>query len=245
MKLGIIRHGICRGPRGRRQQQTGVPDTHANESAKEAWPGSTLAAAKHLKLLSLEPGIIWPGCSAHLSLGNWLEFIRLFFISRWAGIHQPMFHFARAWNSSAHDSFRNGLEFIRPCFISQWAGFIRPCFISQLAGIHPPMFHFAMDHHAIIADMDCPFIAASDFIAASRASLKCRSLLITLNPVGMLCFNEPIAPNLPPLLPSHLRYPFHWQSYIGRRSPDADAAAAGRRCTGRRGGSRGPAESHC
>ncbi len=27
-------------------------------------------------------------------------------------------------------------------------------------------FHFAMDHHAIIADMDHPFIATSDFIAA-------------------------------------------------------------------------------
>ena len=51
--------------------------------------------------------------------------------------------------------------------------------------------------------MESPFIAASDFIAASRASPKCKSLLITLNPVGMLCFNEPLAPNLPPLLPSH------------------------------------------
>ncbi len=37
-------------------------ESAANESAKEAWPGSTLAAAKHLKLLSLAPGIIWPGC---------------------------------------------------------------------------------------------------------------------------------------------------------------------------------------
>ena len=36
-------------------------ESAANESAKEAWPGSTLAAAKNLKLLSLEPGIIWPG----------------------------------------------------------------------------------------------------------------------------------------------------------------------------------------
>ena len=55
--------------------------------------------------------------------------------------------------------------------------------------------------------MDRPFIAASDFIAASRASPKCKSLLITLNQVGMLCFNEPIAPNLPPFFPSH---PLSW-----------------------------------
>ncbi len=32
-----------------------------SESAREALPDSTLAAAKHLKLLSLAPGIIWPG----------------------------------------------------------------------------------------------------------------------------------------------------------------------------------------
>ena len=90
-----------------------------------------------------------------------------------------MFHFAMGWNCAAH-------------FISQWAG------------IDPPMFHFAMDHHAF---MDSLFIAASDFIAASRASPKCNSLLITLNQVGMLCFNEPIALNLPPFFPSH---PLSW-----------------------------------
>ena len=80
-------------------------------------------------------------------------------------------------------------------------------FISEWAGIHPPIFHFAMDQHAIIADMDRPFIAAYDFIAASRASPKCKSLLITLNQVGMLCLNKPVAPNLPPLFlfPSHPR----------------------------------------
>ena len=38
-------------------------DSAVNESAKEAWPGSTLAAAKHLKLLRLEPGVIWLGWS--------------------------------------------------------------------------------------------------------------------------------------------------------------------------------------
>ena len=32
-------------------------ESAANESAKEALPVSTLAASKHLKLLSLEPGI--------------------------------------------------------------------------------------------------------------------------------------------------------------------------------------------
>ncbi len=35
--------------------------TAVNESVKEAWPGSTLEAAKHFKLLSLELGILWPG----------------------------------------------------------------------------------------------------------------------------------------------------------------------------------------
>ncbi len=40
----------------------GMMTLAANESAKEALPGRTLAAAKHLELLSLEPGIIWPGC---------------------------------------------------------------------------------------------------------------------------------------------------------------------------------------
>ena len=33
----------------------------ANESAKDAWPDSSLAAAKHLKSLSLEPAIKLPG----------------------------------------------------------------------------------------------------------------------------------------------------------------------------------------
>ena len=79
----------------------------------------------------------------------------------------------------------------------------------EWAGIHPPIFHFAMDQHAIIADMDRPFIAAYDFIAASRASPKCKSLLITLNQVGMLCLNKPVAHNLLPLFlfPSH---PLPW-----------------------------------
>ena len=82
-------------------------------------------------------------------------------------------------------------------------------FIVEWAGIHPPIFHFAMDQHAIIADMDRPFIAAYDFIAASRASPKCKSLLITLNQVGMLCLNKPVAHNLLPLFlfPSH---PLPW-----------------------------------
>ena len=82
-------------------------------------------------------------------------------------------------------------------------------FIVEWAGIHPPIFHFAMDQHAIIADMDRPFIAAYDFFAASRASPKCKSLLITLNQVGMLCLNKPVAHNLPPLFlfPSH---PLPW-----------------------------------
>ena len=114
-------------------------------------------------------------------------------------------------------------------------------FIVEWAGIHPPIFHFAMDQHAIIADMDRPFIAAYDFIAASRASPKCKSLLITLNQVGMLCLNEPVAPNLPPLFlfPSHppLPLPFPSPSMGSLLSaaeaadPAAAAAAAAARAT--------------
>jgi hypothetical protein len=66
--------------------------------------------------------------------------------------------------------------------------------------------------------------------------------LVTLNPVGMLCFNQPIPPNLPPLVPSLLCSPSNWQSCIGRRS-----SRRRRRCrrhrarqhTGRRGGCNG------
>ena len=122
--------------------------------------------------------------------------------------------FAMGWNCSAH-------------FISQWAG------------IDPPIFHFAMDHHAIIADKDSPLIAASDFIAALRASTKCKSHLIALNPVGMLCIDQPIAPKLPPHLPSNLRSPFHLQSCRGRRSSQRLRRHHHRSCTSRRGGSRG------
>jgi hypothetical protein len=44
-------------------ESLGMTDTKltANESAKDAWPGSSLAAAKYLKLLSLEPAIKLPG----------------------------------------------------------------------------------------------------------------------------------------------------------------------------------------
>ena len=49
---------------------------------------------------------------------------------------------------------------------------------------------------------------------------------VTLNPVGMLFFNQPIAPNLPPLVPSLLCSPSNWQSCIGRRSSAAAAATA-------------------
>ena len=103
-------------------------------------------------------------------------------------------------------------------------------FISQWAGIDPPIFHFAMDQHAILAsaDMDRPFVAASDFIAAPRASPKCKSILITLNLVEMLCFNEPIAHNLPPLLPPHpLPLAFLYRP-PKQPTPAAAAAAAAR-----------------
>jgi hypothetical protein len=112
-----------------------------------------------------------------------------------------MLHFTMGWNCSAH-------------FISQWAG------------IDQPIFHFAVDHHAIIADMDHSFIAASDFIAASRASPKCKSLLITLNPVGMLCLDQPIAPNLPPLLLSNICSPRPSLNSIGSLVAPAEAADA-------------------
>ncbi len=47
---------------------------------------------------------------------------------------------------------------------------------------------------------------------------KMLAVLVTLDPVGMLCFNQPIAPNLPPLVSSHLSSPSHSQSCIGSRS---------------------------
>ncbi len=62
----------------------------------------------------------------------------------------------------------------------------------------------------------------------SQVSSKCKSLLITLNPVGMLCVDQPMAPNLPPLLPSHLRSPFYWQSCKETDAAAAAAAAAAR-----------------
>ncbi len=51
-----------------------------------------------------------------------------------------------------------------------------------------------------------------------RSISKMLAALVTLNPVGMLCLNQPISPNIPPLVPSLLRSPSHWQSCIGRRS---------------------------
>ncbi len=52
-----------------------------------------------------------------------------------------------------------------------------------------------------------------------RSISKLLAALVTLNPVGMLCFNQPIAPNLPPLVPFLLcSPPSNWQSCIGRRS---------------------------
>jgi hypothetical protein len=60
-------------------------------------------------------------------------------------------------------------------------------------GIAQPIFHFAIDLHAIIADMDRPFITASDYIATLLTSQKCKLLLIELNPVGMLWFDQPFA----------------------------------------------------
>ena len=46
-----------------------------------------------------------------------MELLRPCFVSQWAGIAPPMFHFAMGWNRSAHVSFRNGLESLRPCFV--------------------------------------------------------------------------------------------------------------------------------
>ena len=105
-------------------------------------------------------------CSAHVSFRNVLESLRPCFISQWAGIAPPVFHFAMGWSRSAHVSFRNGLESLRPCFVLQWAGIappvfrfamgwncsahvsfrnglelLRPCFVSQLAGITLPTFY--------------------------------------------------------------------------------------------------------
>ncbi len=81
-----------------------------------------------------------------------------------------------------------------------------------------------------------PFIAASNYIAESRAAPKCKLHLILLNLVEMLWFDQPIATNLPPLLLSNLPFPFHWQSCRGSRG--SSRRRRRRRCTGRRGGSR-------
>jgi hypothetical protein len=58
--------------------------------------------------------------------------------------------------------------------------------------------------------------------------------LVTLNPVGMLCFEQPIAPSLPPLVPFHLHSPSHWQSCIGRRSTLGSSRRSRRRRRRRR-----------
>ncbi len=66
--------------------------------------------------------------------------------------------------------------------------------------------------------------------------------LVTLNPVGTLCFNQPIAPNLTPLVPSLLCSPSNWQSCIGRRSSQRRRRCRrhrARRHTGHRGGRSG------
>jgi hypothetical protein len=59
-----------------------------------------------------------------------------------------------------------------------------------------------------------------------RSISKMVAALVTLNPIGMLCFTQPIAPNLPPLVPSLVRSPSHWQCCICRRS-----SRRRRRCT--------------
>ncbi len=94
-----------------------------------------------------------------------------------------------------------------------------------------------MDQHAIIADLDCPFIAASDLIAASRASAKCKSLLITLNPVGILsgCFDQPIAPS------PHIQVPISALLSIGSLAVAAKAADAAAAATAARPAARAAA----
>ncbi len=64
-----------------------------------------------------------------------------------------------------------------------------------------------------------------------RSISKMLAALVTPNSVGMLCFNQPIVPNLPPLVPSLLRSPSHWQSCIGSRSSRRRRRCRRRRCT--------------
>jgi hypothetical protein len=67
------------------------------------------------------------------------------------------------------------------------------------------------------------WIASSlpDLTILPRSISKMLAALVTLklrlNPVGMLCFNQPIARNLPPFVPSILRSPCHWQSQESSR----------------------------
>ncbi len=63
-----------------------------------------------------------------------------------------------------------------------------------------------------------------------RSISKRLAAVVTLNPVGMLCFNQPIAPKLSPLVPSHFRSPFHWQSCTGCRSSRRSSSCRRRRC---------------
>ena len=60
-------------------------------------------------------------CSAHVSFRNGLELLRPCFISQWAGITPPMFHFAMGWYCSAHVLScwcSTGLLFL--CLMSCW-----------------------------------------------------------------------------------------------------------------------------
>ncbi len=88
-------------------------------------------------------------------------------------------------------------------------------------------------------------------MAASRASPNSKLLLIMLNLVYMLCFDQPMASNLPPLLLSNIPLPFHWQSCRGSRSSPGRWRGQHRRrrrrcrrqcssCMGSRGGSSNP-----
>ena len=52
---------MSRGARASATDGSARYESAANESTQVAWPGSMLSAANNLKLLSLEPGIIWPG----------------------------------------------------------------------------------------------------------------------------------------------------------------------------------------
>ena len=96
-------------------------------------------------------------CSAHVSFRNGLELLRPCFISQWAGITPPMFHFAMGWYCSAHVLScwcSTGLLFL--CLMSCW--WLDSIFLSWGIGFSNP-FIGGLDsptHFEFCSGLDSP-----------------------------------------------------------------------------------------